>query len=316
MQSTLKRGKTMAAPQIVTPPVAHVCHDLDLSGDALLHVLELAAQMKRTPQRYAKALAGRYLALLFEKPSLRTAVAFELAIKQLGGDSVQANGTLGQREPIKDMGRVLGRWVHVIAARVFAQSTVDELARVSGVPVINALSDLYHPCQALADVMTLKQRFGGWDGLKVAYVGDGNNVANSFMITAARLGADVTIAAPKGYEPKAELVALARRGGNVTVVNDPREAVVGAHAVYTDVWTSMGQEEEAAARLVDFQGYCVDESLMALARKEAIFLHCLPAHRGDEVSDSVIESAQSAVFDQAENRLHTQKALLLTLLGN
>ena len=306
----------MAAPQILTPPVAHLCHDLDFSEATLRRVLELAAQMKRTPKRYAKALEGRYLALLFEKPSLRTVVAFELAMKQLGGDSVTANGTLGQREPIKDMGRILGRWVGVIAARVFAQSTVEELAQTSGVPVINALSDLYHPCQALADVQTLKERFGKWEGLKVAYVGDGNNVAHSLMITAARLGCDVTVAAPKGYEPNPEIVALAQRGGNVTVVNDPREAVTGAHAVYTDVWTSMGQEEEAAARLVAFKGWIVDDALMSLARPEAIFMHCLPAHRGDEVSDSVVESTQSAVFDQAENRLHTQKALLFTLLRN
>ncbi len=310
------KGKPMAAPQIVTPPVAHLCHDLDLSDDALVRVLDLAAQMKRTPQRYAAALAGRYLALLFEKPSLRTTVAFELAMKQMGGDSVTANGTLGQREPIKDMGRILGRWVHAIAARVFAQSTIDELAQCSGVPVINALSDLYHPCQALADVQTLKERFGGLDGLKLAYVGDGNNVAHSLMITAARLGVDVTIATPKGYEPNADIVALARRGGNVMLTNDLREAATGAHAIYTDVWTSMGQEEETAARIAAFRGWCVDDALMSLASKDAIFLHCLPAHRGDEVSESVIESAQSAVFDQAENRLHTQKALLYTLLAN
>jgi ornithine carbamoyltransferase len=309
MQSTLKKTRPAA------PPAAHVCHDLDLNEDALRGVLDLAAKMKRSPQKYAKAMAGKYLALLFEKPSLRTAVGFELAIKQMGGDSVMANGTMGQREPVKDMARILGRWVDVMAARVFAQSTVDELAQYSPVPVINALSDIYHPCQALADMQTLKERFGSWDGLKVAYVGDSNNVSNSLMITATRLGADITIGSPKGYEPKPELLALARRAGNVTVVNDPREAVAGAHAVYTDVWTSMGQEEEHQQRLIAFQGYCVDDAMMALARPDAIFLHCLPAHRGDEVSDSVVESAQSAVFDQAENRLHTQKALLLTLAG-
>jgi ornithine carbamoyltransferase len=312
MQSRLKK----VTPVDAAPNTAHVCNDLDLNDAMLVRVLELAAEMKRTPQKFAKAMSGRYLALLFEKPSLRTAVAFELAMKQMGGDSVMAGGTLGQREPVKDMARILGRWVHVMAARVFAQSTVDELAQYSPVPVINALSDIYHPCQALADMQTLKERFGGWDGLKVAYVGDGNNVANSLMITAARLGAEVTIAAPKGYEPKPEILALARRGGPVNVVNDPREAVDGVHAVYTDVWTSMGQEEEAAARLIAFQGYCVDDAMMSLARPDAIFLHCLPAHRGDEVSDSVVESPQSAVFDQAENRLHTQKALIYTLLGN
>ncbi|MEO5926317.1 MAG: ornithine carbamoyltransferase [Bryobacteraceae bacterium] len=312
MQSTLKK----VTPSAATPNAAHVCNDLDLNDATLVRVLDLAAEMKRTPQKFAKAMSGRTLALLFEKPSLRTAVAFELAMRQMGGDSVMAGGTLGQREPVKDMARILGRWVHVMAARVFAQSTVDELAQYSPVPVINALSDIYHPCQALADMQTLKERFGGWDGLKVAYVGDGNNVSNSLMITAARLGAEVTIASPKGYEPTPEMLAIARRFGQVTVTHDPREAVAGVHAVYTDVWTSMGQEEEAAARLVAFQGYCVDDAMMALARPEAIFLHCLPAHRGDEVSDSVVESPQSAVFDQAENRLHTQKALIYALLGN
>ncbi len=297
-------------------PVPHVCTDLDLSEETLREVLDLAAKMKRTPQKYAKAMAGKYLALLFEKPSLRTAVGFELAIKQMGGDSVMANGTMGQREPVKDMARILGRWVDVMAARVFAQSTVDELAEYSEVPVINALSDLYHPCQALADMQTLHERFGGWDGLKIAYVGDGNNVSNSLMITATRLGADVAIASPKGYEPEPELLEIARRAGRVDVFNDPREAVAGANAVYTDVWTSMGQEEETEQRLIAFRGYCVDDAMMALARPDAIFMHCLPAHRGDEVSDSVVESRQSAVFDQADNRLHTQKALMYTLLAN
>ncbi|MEI9815380.1 MAG: ornithine carbamoyltransferase [Acidobacteriota bacterium] len=309
MQSTLKKVKPAAT---MTP---HVCQDLDLPVEALRDVLDLAAQMKRTPQKFAKVMAGRYLALLFEKPSLRTAVGFELAVKQMGGDSVMANGTMGQREPVKDMARILSRWVHVMAARVFTQSTVDELAQYSEVPVINALSDLYHPCQALADMQTIKERFGSWDGLKIAYVGDGNNVANSLMITATRLGADVVIGSPKGYEPKPEMLAQARRSGKVDVVNDPHEAVAGANAVYTDVWTSMGQEEEAAARVLAFQGYCVDDAMMAQASPDAIFLHCLPAHRGDEVSDSVVESRQSAVFDQAENRLHTQKALIARLLG-
>lgn len=312
MQATLKMNKRIDA----AAPVAHICHDLDLSDEMLREVLDLAAKMKRTPQKYAKAMAGKYLALLFEKPSLRTAVGFELAIKQMGGDSVMANGTMGQREPVKDMARILGRWVDVMAARVFSQSTVDELAQYSEVPVINALSDIYHPCQALADMQTLKERFSGWDGLKIAYVGDGNNVANSLMITATRLGADVTIASPKGYEPQAEILEMARRYGRVEVFRDPREAVAEANAVYTDVWTSMGQEEETQQRLAAFQGYCVDDAMMSLARPDAVFMHCLPAHRGDEVSDSVVESRQSAVFDQAENRLHTQKALMYTLLAN
>jgi ornithine carbamoyltransferase len=289
---------------------------LDLSDETLREVLDLAAKMKQAPQKYAKAMAGKYLALLFEKPSLRTAVGFELAIKQMGGDSVMANGTMGQREPVKDMARILGRWVDVMAARVFSQSTVDELAQYSEVPVINALSDIYHPCQALADMQTLKERFGGWDGLKIAYVGDGNNVLNSLMLTATRLGADITVASPKGYEPQAEILEMARRYGRVEVFRDPREAVAGANAVYTDVWTSMGQEDETQQRLAAFQGYCVDDAMMSLARPDAVFMHCLPAHRGDEVADSVVESRQSAVFDQAENRLHTQKALMYALLAN
>ncbi len=301
---------------IAEPLAGHLCQDLDLSNDDLVHVLELAAKMKSAPKEYAGALGGQNLALLFEKPSLRTVVAFELAMKQLGGGTVVSNGTMGQREPVKDIARMLGRWTQGIAARVYSQWTVEELARWAGIPVINALSDIYHPCQALADVMTVKERFGSWDGLKIAYVGDGNNVLNSLMLTATRLGMDVRVASPRGYEPDAEIIALARRAGPVTITHDPREAIEGVHAVYTDVWTSMGQEDEMEERALAFRGYCISDNLMALARPEAIFMHCLPAHRGDEVTDSVIESKQSAVFDQAENRLHTQKAILYTLLGN
>ncbi len=296
--------------------VAHFCNDLDLDTEALMGVLNLAAEMKRSPADYRQALAGKNLAMLFEKPSLRTVVAFELSMKQLGGGTVVSNGTMGQREPVKDIARMLGRWTQGIAARVYTQWTVEELARWAGIPVINALSDIYHPCQALADVMTVKERFGSWDGLKIAYVGDGNNVLHSLMLTATRLGMSVAVACPKGYDPDAEIATLARRAGPVTMTHDPREAVEGAHAVYTDVWTSMGKEDETEQRASAFRGFCVSESLMAQARPEAIFMHCLPAHRGDEVTDSVIESKQSAVFDQAENRLHTQKAVLYTLLGN
>jgi ornithine carbamoyltransferase len=298
-----------------TAAVAHFCKDLDLDSEALVRVLELAAKLKRAPRDYSQALAGQNLALLFEKPSLRTVVAFELAMKQLGGGAVVSNGTMGQREPVKDIARMLGRWTQGIAARVYTQWTVEELARWSGIPVINALSDIYHPCQALADAMTVKERFGSWDGLKIAYVGDGNNVLHSLMLTTTRLGMDVVVATPRGYEPDAEITALARRAGPVTITHEPREAVESAHVVYTDVWTSMGKEDETEQRAAAFRGFCVSENLMALARPEAIFMHCLPAHRGDEVTDGVIESEKSAVFDQAENRLHTQKAVLLTLLG-
>ena len=302
-------------PGLAKPMTQHLTQDLDLSQDALLRVLDLAAQVKRTPQRFAQALAGRYISLLFEKPSLRTRVTFELAIKQLGGDAVTSVGPVGEREPIKDVARNLERWTQGIVARVFSQDTIQELAKWAHVPVINALSDLYHPCQILADVQTIKERFGRWDGLKLAFVGDGNNVAHSLMLTAGRLGMHVAIATPNGYEPKTQVVAAASRLGKISITNDPQEAVDGAHVVYTDVWASMGHESEKDARSQAFPPYRVDEALMSKARPDAIFMHCLPAKRGEETTDGVMESAQSAVFDQAENRLHAQKGLLLTLLG-
>jgi ornithine carbamoyltransferase len=308
----------MAAPlRKIAPPLAgHLLSDLDLSVDGLTRLLDLASQMKRTPTRFSKALAGRYLSLLFEKPSLRTRLTFELAIKQLGGDAVNYAGPIGEREPVKDVARNLERWTHGIVARVFAQSTIEELAKWSHVPVINALSDRYHPCQILADMLTLRERFGHLDGLKLAFVGDGNNVANSLMLTAGRLGVHVAIATPPGYAPDAGIVAqAATMGSAITVTQDPAEALAGAGAVYTDVWTSMGQEAESAERQRAFAPYQVNPALFALAKSDAIFLHCLPARRGEEVTDEVMESPRSAVFDQAENRLHVQKALLVMLLG-
>ncbi len=308
----------MATPisNVVTRPPRHLITDFDLGGDVLTDLLDLAAHVKRTPGRFSQALAGRYLALLFEKPSLRTRMTFELAIKQLGGDAVIHTGPVGEREPVKDVARNLDRWTHGIVARVFSQETIEELARWSGVPVINALSDRFHPCQALADVLTLQEYFGRLDGIKVAFVGDGNNVAHSLMLTASRLGAHVAVAAPENYAPDGEIVeAAAKCGGRITVTSDPEEAVAGSHAVYTDVWTSMGQESEAADRTAVFAPYQVNEALFSQARADAVFMHCLPAKRGLEVTDEVMESPRSVVFDQAENRLHVQKALLLTLLG-
>jgi ornithine carbamoyltransferase len=307
----------MAAPlpNFARPTARRLTQDLDLSREALAYTLDLAAQMKRSPARFAQALAGRYLALLFEKPSLRTRMTFELAIKQLGGDSVTSIGPVAEREPIKDVARNLDRWTHAIAARVFSQHTVDELAEWSSVPVINALSDLYHPCQALADVMTIAERFGTLDGLKLAFIGDGNNVAHSLMLTAGRMGVHVAIASPKSYAPNAEIAARAAELGRITITEDPAEALRGAHAVYTDVWTSMGQEDQFAARAAVFATYQVNEDLFAQARPDAVFMHCLPAKRGQEVTDAVMESPRSLVFDQAENRLHAQKALLVTMLG-
>lgn len=294
--------------------------DLDLGAAELVSLLELTRDVKADPARFADALRGRILSLLFEKPSLRTRLTFEVAAKQLGGDSILSVGPVGDREPIKDVARNLDRWTNCIVARTFSQETIEELARWSAVPVINALSNLYHPCQALADVFTLKEHFGDLPGLKLAYVGDGNNVAHSLMLTAARLGVSVAVATPPGYEPNSEIAHTARglaeqTGARVTVTNEPAEVLQDADAVYTDVWASMGQESQKAQRLKDFAPYQVDEALMQMAKPSAIFMHCLPAKRGEEVAEAVIESPQSVVFDQAENRLHTQKALLLMLLA-
>lgn len=297
------------------PFAKHLTSDLDLTPESLRAVLDLAHEVKRTPARFAKSLAGRYLTLLFEKPSLRTRLTFELAIKQLGGDAVWSIGPIAEREPVKDVARNLDRWTHGIVARVFSHTTIEELAKWSKVPVINALSDLYHPCQALADVQTLEERFGSLQGLKLAYVGDGNNVAHSLMLTAGRLGMNVAVAAPTGYQPNADIVAEASKFAEMTITADPAEAVLGAHAVYTDVWASMGQEKEAAERARIFAPYQVNEQLFGQARPDAVFLHCLPAKRGLEVTDAVMESPRSAIFDEAENRLHAQKALLMMLLG-
>jgi ornithine carbamoyltransferase len=293
--------------------------DLDLSQEELVQLLDLTATLKRSPAAYARALEGRYLSLLFEKPSLRTRLTFELAIKQLGGDAVFSSGPIAEREPLKDVARNLERWTHAIVARVFSQQTIEELARWASVPVINALSDLYHPCQALADVFTLKERFGELRGLKLAFVGDGNNVAHSLMLTAPRLGINLAVATPPGYAPNAEIAATATGlaaacGTELTITTDPAAALAGADAVYTDVWTSMGFEREADQRRRVFQPYQVNAQLMEMA-PNAVFLHCLPAKRGEEVTDEVIESPRSLVFEQAENRLHTQKALLLMMLA-
>jgi ornithine carbamoyltransferase len=289
----------------------------------LRELFHLAADVKARPERYRTSLAGRFLALIFEKPSLRTRVTFEAGIASLGGTSVFLDHTashLGAREPIRDVAKCLDRWVHGIVARVFAQESLDELAAHARVPVINALSDRFHPCQAFSDFFTLEERFGGLRGLKFAYVGDGNNMCHSLLLAGARTGAHLRVATPAGYEPNAALVAEAKRAaretrGKIELFRSPEEAIAGAQAVYTDVWASMGQEEESAAREVAFAGFQVDEALFSLAAPDAVFLHCLPAHRGLEVSDGMLDSPRSIVFDQAENRLHVQKAILLTLLN-
>jgi ornithine carbamoyltransferase len=294
--------------------------DLDISEAELHAVLDLAADVKRFPALHRSALAGKSIALLFEKPSLRTRMTFELAIQQLGGFAVATDGPIGAREPLKDIARNLDRWFNGIVARTFRQKTVDELARWANVPVVNALSDMYHPCQAIADMQTLREHFGTTRGIKLAFVGDGNNVANSLMLNAARLGMDFALATPKQYEPNGAIAAkardlAARSHTSFMITHDPAEAVRGAHAIYTDVWASMGAENEAAERRKAFSAWQVNEDLFAHASPDAVFMHCLPAKRGEEVTDHVIESSRSIVFDQAENRLHAQKALLLMLLA-
>jgi|SRR5208283_874095 len=298
----------------------NVASDFDLTPEELLQALELAADVKRRPGAYRGFLKGRILSLLFEKPSLRTRITFEVAAKQLGGDSIQSIGPVGGREPVKDVARNLERWTDLIVARTFAQTTIDELAKWAEVPVVNALSDRYHPCQALADMLTLKEHWGGWQGHKLAFIGDGNNVAHSLLLDGARLGMDLTVITPPGYEPDAGIFrqaeGFARRNGcHVHISNDLEEGLRGAEAVYTDVWASMGQEHEAFERARVFAPYQVNIDLMHMAAPGALFLHCLPAHRDEEVTDAVMESASAVVFDQAENRLHAQKALIVMLLG-
>jgi ornithine carbamoyltransferase len=319
--TSLKPVKRMpvqkALPKIGSPDFIR---DLDLSQDELLALLDLTHQVKSNPTRFSKALSGRYLSLLFEKPSLRTRLTFELAIKQLGGDAILSTGPIGEREPLKDVARNLDRWTNAIVARTFSHQTIEDLAHWSSVPVINALSDRYHPCQALADIFTLQEKFDDVRGRKLAFVGDGNNVAHSLMLTALRMGMNFSIATPRGYEPDADIIAQAEAlaavsGARLVITNNPVDAVHNTDAVYTDVWTSMGQEDEKRKRLSDFAKYQVNPALLDEASADAVFLHCLPAKRGEEVTDEVMESPQSVVFDQAENRLHAQKALLLMLIG-
>jgi ornithine carbamoyltransferase len=286
-------------------------------------LFQLATDIKSRPSHYRGALNGRFLALILEKPSLRTRVTFQVGMDSMGGSAVLLDHTitrLGERESIPDVARNLSRWVQGIVARVFEQSELEQLAEYASIPVINALSDLYHPCQGYADFFTLEERFGSLRGLKLAYIGDGNNVCHSLLLTGARVGAEVRVATPPGYEPQAAIVAEARAAAREThskieLFTSAADAVAGAQAIYTDVWTSMGQEQEAAAREKIFAPYQITPSLFELAAPGAVFLHCLPAHRESEVTGTVIDSARSVVFDQAENRLHVQKAILLMLLS-
>lgn len=300
---------------------------LDFDGTDLERCLEIATRVKaeRSLGRQAPtydALDGRHVALLFEKPSLRTRTTFEIAVRELGGNTyvLQSAETLGQREDVTDVARNLERWVHAVVIRTFSQRLVEQFAGATRrLSVINALTDEQHPCQAVADFLTLQERWGFVRGRTVAFVGDGNNVAASFAHAAAMLGVNVHVASPDGYTlPHAvvqQATGVARHGARLRLFNDPADAVADVDAVYTDTWTSMGQESEAAVRRQVFAPYQVNEPLMALAKPDALFMHCLPAHRGEEVTAEVFESTSAVVFDQAENRLHCQKALLLMLLA-
>jgi ornithine carbamoyltransferase len=302
----------------------HLLSLKDYSREDIEEIFALTERLKADPGAYAAELAGKTLAMIFQKPSTRTRVSFEVGMFQLGGHALYLGPgdlQLNRGETVADTARVLSRYVNGIMARVFAHQDILDLARHGSVPVINGLSDLLHPCQALADYFTLRERRGRLEGLKLAYVGDGNNVCHELMIAAVKLGMAVSVAAPKGYEPNALIVKSAARDAMKAglampeVMQDPLAAVADADVVYTDVWTSMGQEAEASARVQAFEGYQVTPRLMAAASPDAVFMHCLPAHRGEEVAAEVIDSPQSVVFDEAENRLHTQKALLLLLLG-
>lgn len=290
----------------------------DFSREELLRTLELASAMKSGAYTDSP-LQGKTLAMVFAKSSTRTRVSFEVGALQLGGHGLFLSSRdiqLGRGEPIRDTARVLSRFVDGIMIRTFAHSDVEELARFASVPVINGLTDLLHPCQIMADLLTIRENLGGdLRSVKVAWVGDGNNMANSWLNAACRIGFELRIACPEGYDPDPEIVARARENASIVITRDPREAVDGTDVVNTDVWASMGQEEEAAARARAFAGYCVDDSLMSRVTDRAIFLHCLPAHRGEEVSEDVIEGPRSRVFDQAENRLHAQKAIMALLMG-
>lgn len=296
----------------------------DHTSDDITRILKLAVRLKKNPRLNADLLKGKSMALIFQKPSNRTRVSFETGIFQLGGNTVYLSSddiSLGKREPTADIARTLSRYVGGIVARVFSHKDLLELSQYATVPVINALSDQLHPCQALADILTVQEKFGRLKGLKLAYIGDGNNMTNSLMLVCAKMGVHMTVATPRGYEPDAAYVRQAQAcakatGAKIVLVHDPVQAAAGANVLYTDTWVSMGQEKETSVRLKDFKGYQINASLAARADKKYIFMHCLPAHRGQEVSAEIIDGDHSVIFDEAENRLHVQKAVMVFLYGS
>jgi ornithine carbamoyltransferase len=291
----------------------------DLSADEIRTIFAVTASLKARP---AAPLSGKTLAMIFEKPSLRTRVTFEVGMVQLGGYAVYLQPSdiqLGKRESVGDVASNLSRWVDGIMARTFSHQTIVDLAKYASIPVINGLSDLEHPCQALADFMTIYEHKGAFNGIKLAYIGDGCNTCNSLLLLAAKVGTSMTVACPKGYEPDAKVLSAAQEearqtGATIRIAHDAFEAVEAADAVYTDVWTSMGQEDEREARIPIFAPFQVNAKLMAAAKPDAIVLHCLPAHRGEEITDEVLDGPQSVVLDEAENRLHVQKAIMASVM--
>jgi ornithine carbamoyltransferase len=300
-----------------------MCSIADLTSAEVRAIMKLGHEVKRNPREYRHALDAKQMVLMFEKASLRTRLSFETGINTMGGNAIFVDHTsspLGERESVSDVAKNVERWVDIIVLRTYAHDTITEMAANSRVPVVNALSDFEHPCQALADFMTLQEHFGTAKGLNFTYLGDGNNVCHSLMLTGAQLGANVTIATPRGYSPDIEIVTKAREiaeanGCEVRLTQDPQASVDGADAVYTDVCVSMGMEHESTKRAPIFRPFQVNEALMQKAQPHAVFMHCLPARRNAEVTDTVLDGPQSIVFDQAENRMHAQKALLLLLLG-
>ncbi len=297
--------------------------EYDLTAKEINDIFKLTAKLKKQKGKVSAELKGKTIGLIYQKPSLRTRVSFEVGIHQLGGNCIYLGPeeiNLGKRETTHDVAQTLSRYLDGIVARVFSHQTVVDLAKHASIPVINGLCDLYHPCQAMTDVYSVLEKFGTLKNKTIAYIGDGNNVCHSLMLVCAKVGLNMTIATPENYEPNAEILATAQElgkktGAKITVSRDPKEAVKGAHVIYSDVWVSMGQEEETQKRLKDFQGFQINQNLTSWADKKYIFMHCLPAHRGEEVSADVIDSKHSIVFDQAENRLHVQKAILIFLLG-
>ena len=295
----------------------------DLRTEVIFEILELTKKIKNNKLKYSDSLKGKCIGLAFQKPSNRTRVSFEIGMVQLGGYAIYLGPNeidMGVRESIKDVACVLSRYLDGIVARTYRHEDLKGLAGYADVPVINGLSDRAHPCQALSDIYTIKEKFGTFDGVMLSYIGDGNNVLNSLMCAAAKVGLNMKIATPKGYEPSAELMRIAKgfakqSGSKIEFSNDPKSAAKDADVIYTDVWVSMGQEKEANKREKVFKGFQINDGLMKIAKKNCLAMHCLPAHRGHEITDSVIDSKNSIVYDQAENRMHTEKAILVMLLG-